>query len=254
MALPWSIGQVNGRKVFLILSLTCLFAESLLSAPPIRQGLNGQTPSGLSNSGARSFDALQETKDTVSNLRYQVSNHEQEIREFDEKLKNLDSIIESLRDQLNTASKVQKEQLKESAEASQEKITALDSGQKGVVADLRQFKTHANETAAALAQYKQKLVDLEKVIEQQNQNIAHLQAAMRSLMEALGKGGGGTSSTASSISSASSGNTYCVKPGDSLEKIARLHQTTTQVLKDLNGLKSDKIVVGKELFLPEKTP
>ena len=51
---------------------------------------------------------------------------------------------------------------------------------------------------------------------------------------------------------ADSGSSYRVKNGDSLEKIARTHQTTVQAIKDLNGLTSDKIVVGKLLKIPEK--
>ena len=190
--------------------------------------------------------AIQQVRDALSDIRYQVNNHESEIRTFDEKLKNVDSIIESVRDQLNDTSKSHKDQLKGSASNLEAKLNALETTTKGLVADLRQFQTHTNESAAALAQYKQKIGELEKVVDQQNQNIEHLQAAMRSLMEALqGKDAG------SSIG-ASDGSTYRVKSGDSLEKIARAHNTTIQALKDLNGLSTDRIVVGKLLKIPQK--
>jgi LysM repeat protein len=48
------------------------------------------------------------------------------------------------------------------------------------------------------------------------------------------------------------GPSYRIKPGDSLEKIARANQTTVQAIKELNGLTNDRIVVGKLLQLPEK--
>lgn len=204
--------------------------------------------------------AIKEMRDSIEDIRHQVHNHETEIRVFDEKLANFDSIIESVRDQLNDSSKSHKEQLKGSSATLESKITALETSSKGFVADLRQFKTYSTETTVALTQYKQKIGDLEKIIDQQNQNIEHLQAAMRSLMEALqGKSQvpvktttDNTSSSTSQGAVSSSDKSYKVKSGDSLEKIARSHQVSIQSLKDANGLTTDRIVVGKTLVIPEK--
>lgn len=43
---------------------------------------------------------------------------------------------------------------------------------------------------------------------------------------------------------------YVVKPGDSLTRIAKLHQTTVKNLKAVNGLNTDTIAVGAKLKLP----
>ena len=40
---------------------------------------------------------------------------------------------------------------------------------------------------------------------------------------------------------------YKVKPGDTLEKIARHQHTTVDTIKKLNDLPGDKIVVGQQL-------
>lgn len=189
--------------------------------------------------------AIREMQHTLQNIRHTVGNHEAEIRVFEEKLKNLDSIIDSLRDQLSDAERTQKEQLKGNSANLETKIATLDTASKGLVADIHQFKKYANESTTVLTEYKQKIAALEKVIEQQNQNIEHLQAAMRSLMDVLqGKDG------AIAISDTVGGRTYRIKAGDSLEKIARIHQTTVQVLKELNHLTNDRIIVGKELKIP----
>lgn len=236
----WFTASAYQRKAKNLSLLLCVFmliffsSASAFAAPP-------QRPAG---------SEMQDMRDTVSNLRYQVSNHEQEIREFDEKLKNLDTIIESVRDQLSDATKSHKEQLKGTSQTTEGKLSALDTLCAGLVTDLRQFKTHANDSAVALAQYKQKIVELEKVIDQQNQNIEHLQAAMRALMDALGGKDAGAKVVACDVSEG--GNSYRIKSGDSLEKIARSNQTTVQAIKDLNGMTTDKIVVGKVLLLPEK--
>lgn len=206
---------------------------------------------------------VREMRDSIENIRNDVANHEVEIRTFDEKLKNVDAIIESVRDQLNDFHKWQKEQLKGNTATLEAKMSTMDAALKSIVGDLRQFQTHSNETVAVMAQYKQKFVDIEKEIDHQNLNIEHLQAAMRSLMEALQvkaqspitQNGEPIKARANKIDPSlisDSDRTYKVKSGDSLEKIARAHQTSIQSIKDANGLTTDRIVVGKTLVIPEK--
>ena len=45
-------------------------------------------------------------------------------------------------------------------------------------------------------------------------------------------------------------NVYVVAKGDVLSRIAVRHGTTTKAIKELNGLKSDTIVVGQKLRVP----
>lgn len=199
---------------------------------------------------------VREMRGMVDEMRHRLNNHESEIRMYEDKLENLETIIESVRDQLNDSSKAHKEQLKGSSSSLDSRITALEASAKGLADDMRQFKTHANESATALAGYKQKIEELAKSIDQQNQNIEHLQAAMRSLMLALNSDAPAPSkSSSASVDPSAMGTssiTYRIKAGDSLEKIARSHQTTVQAIKELNGLSSDRIVVGKVLFIPDK--
>jgi LysM repeat protein len=195
---------------------------------------------------------IKEVRDSVDDIRHEVNNHESEIRMFDEKLKTLDSIIDSLRDQLHDSSQAHKEQIKGSSATLDTKIAALESLSKGLVADLRQFKSHANDVSTVLAQYKQKISDLEKTVEQQSQNIDHLQAAMRTLMEAFQTKDSGQGKGSSSAVDTTASGLYRVKAGDSLEKIARNFQTSVSLLKEMNGLNNDRITVGQLLKVPEK--
>lgn len=222
---------------------TFLFSHSAVAAP----SRNQRAPDD--NSAA----SINDIRNSIDTLKHQVNNHETEIGIFDEKLKNLDSIIESVRDQLSDSAKNQKELLKGSASSLESKISSLETTSKGLVADLKQFQVHANESAAALAQYKQKITEIEKIILQQNQDIENLQGAIHTLMDLI-QGKNSVSKTTSALSDLSGEtNTYCIKAGDSLEKIARAHQTTIQVLKELNGLTTDRIVVGKTLKIPAPT-
>ena len=205
--------------------------------------------------------AIKEIKNALDNMRHGINNHEIEMRAFEERLSTLDSMIETVRDQAGEAQRAHKEQMKGSSQDLETKITALETNSKGIMGDLKQLKTHANDSAAVLAQMVQKFSELEKVIDRQNQDIDSLQTAMHSLVEALGAGktlGGGKESGSKDAGKKNPAttpeNSYRVKPGDSLEKIARAHQTSIRALKELNHLpeEDDKIVVGKILLIPPK--
>lgn len=193
---------------------------------------------------------VKEMRDSLDEIRHEVNNHETEIRMYDEKLKSIEDIIDGLRDQFHETTQAQKEQLKGSSSNLESKLTALDTVSKGLVADLRQFKTHSNDVSTTLGLYKQKITELEKVIEQQNQNIDHLQTAMRALMDALQAKDAVSSKSQSSASNDYPAGSYRVKAGDSLEKIARNHQTTVKAIMELNGLSHDRIGVGQLLKMP----
>ncbi len=191
------------------------------------------------------YDQDPSTKNALDSIKHQLGNHEAEIRVFEQKLENLDQILESLRDQLRENASQHKEMVKGSASSQEGKISSLESTSKTLTADLKQLHQHANDTTAALNGFKQKIQELDQRLAAQNKNIENLQSAMQSVLEAFQI----KSEPAASIASGS--KTYKVKNGDSLEKIARAHNTTIQAIKDLNGMTSDKIVVGKSLKIPE---
>src|SRR5262249_52891874 len=149
-----------------------------------------------------------------------VDNHESEIRMYEEKLTNQEAIIDSLRQQVVELTQANKDLVKEISNNLEMKMGSLETTSKGLVADLKQFKTHANDSSTAMTQYTQKIQDLEKMLEEQNRNIENLQAAMRSLMDAMQVKNGLTDN------SSNGAKTYKVKAGDTLEKIARHYQTS----------------------------
>jgi LysM repeat protein len=59
---------------------------------------------------------------------------------------------------------------------------------------------------------------------------------------------GGPGSTGSGVA----GETYTVKSGDSLTKIAKAHGTTVKAIKAENNLNTDHIKVGQKLKIPAK--
>lgn len=190
---------------------------------------------------------LKELRDGFDDMRHEVNNHESELRVFDEKLATIEQTIESLRSQVAESIALSKDLVKENGVNMELKLNSLDSTVKGMISDLKQFKGHANDSSSAFAQYKLKLLEMEKLIESQNRNIENLQSALKSVMDAIQVRSGLDKVAASDDSSS---KTYRVKSGDSLEKIARAQGTTIQVLKDLNNLANDRINIGQVLKLP----
>jgi len=179
-------------------------------------------------------------------LQHQIRNHESELRVFEEKINNQEIIVDSLRQQMTDAHDGHKEYLKGTTTHVDTKLTGLEVLTKGIQADLKPLKNHANDTSSVLNQFKQEIANLKKTIQEQNRTIEYLQTALKSLMEALQIKDPTPPPMAVNI-----GKTYKVQPGDSLEKIARINQTSIKALKEVNGLANDKIVVGQVLKLPE---
>ncbi len=201
----------------------------------------------LAGAPRRSYDdgdnSLREMRDSIDSLRHEVENHEIEIRMSEQRVENQEGTISSLRQQVLDAAQANKDIVRGAAANTEARISSLEAANKGLVADLKQLKTHANESSEALTQYKQHIGELEKMIQMQGQNIDNLQAALRSLTDVLQVKEG-------SSAVADSGKTYRIKSGDSLEKIAKAHGTTVKALKEMNNLTNDRIIVGQSLQLP----
>jgi LysM repeat protein len=181
--------------------------------------------------------------DNLSALRHAQGNHEAELRQIDNKFQNVELIIESMRKQLHEINKGNKDLVTTSTANFSAKVGDVELTMRSLIADLQQFKTHANETSTALGQFQQRITDLEKLSEQQRKYIEHLQNAIKALTELLqGK----------DVDSQSAGQVYSVKVGDSLGEIAQKHGTTIKEIKLLNNLTTDRINVNQKLKIPEK--
>jgi LysM repeat protein len=194
--------------------------------------------------------AVREMRATLDDVRHEVDNHEAEIHIFENRLSTQEITLDSLRQHILDATQANKEMVRSSSNDLETKVNSLDNTFKGLVADLKQLKNHANDSSALIERYEQRIAKLEKVVDVQNRNIAALEAALHSIASAFDLKETAIPSSAGATTS-SAGKVYVVKPGDSLEKIARQNGTTIKAIKELNQLSSDKITVGKKLALPE---
>lgn len=227
-----------------LIFLTVLSVASLVDASPkkfyLRQDKN--------NTSA----VIEELQNHLDDIRVESSNHESEIRMFEEKLNNQELAVDSLWKQFHEANQNNRENVRGAIEQLEMKLANLEGVSTGSLSDIDNLKKTTNSSKDLVAQQKQKIGQLEKVIEVQSQNIEHLQVALQALMDAL-QIKDVAISTEDPYHSLSSGPIYQVKPGDSLEKIARRNHTTVAKLKEINHLTNNKdlIIVGQKLKLPE---
>jgi chromosome segregation ATPase len=188
--------------------------------------------------------AWNETRDKVDSLSYQMENQETELHTLEQKLENLTTILESLKEHIENSATLQSEQLQGRTHPLETKMLSLEGAVKTLSSDLKRLQTHANETSSALEIFQKKFSDWDLRLQNQNQNMENLQAAVQTMMEALQMKMEGASITGWT------GKTHKVKNGDSLEKIARTYKTSVRAIREINEMSSDKIIIGKTLKIP----
>jgi LysM repeat protein len=190
---------------------------------------------------------LREVLDNLDNLKNEVQIHESQIMTFEEKFKNLEEIIDSLRQQTTSTVQSVKDTLKNHASQLDVKLADQQNAAKGLSNDVKSF---ANENQQLLKDFRQRITELEKTMELQNQNIESLRTALSSVIEVIK--GKETNSEKPESTTAETAKIYKVKAGDNLEKIAKQNQTTIKKLKEWNNLTSDQIIVGQKLKISEQ--
>ncbi len=225
----------------LISSLLFLF---IISQSPLHAGSRQEEMS----------HALKEIQTSLSELRIQYNNHKISLKCLEEKIQTQDSTVDSLRQEVLDVLQTNKEIAKSQQQSYGTKFSKFEKDMEKIVGDLKVMKAHVNESSTALHQYQQKFIDLEKSHLQLQQHLSHLENAVRMLMELIGQKDGLAAIKPPEISHKKpEGKSYKVKAGDSLEKIAKEHGTTIQILKEINQFPKDKdtIRIGQQLLIPE---
>lgn len=166
-------------------------------------------------------------------MQHQIATHDQEIEQLQQRFENNESSLEMMRQEVQALLKATKEV------ASDAHVQKLEIGLNKVVGDIKVFQKHVNETITSIHAVTEKMAAQQTMIQSQCKQIQDLEKAVRALTQILQK------------PSAVEKGLYRVKSGDSLERIAKEHGTTAQLIKELNQLKSDTIYAGQQLKLPE---
>lgn len=197
--------------------------------------------------------ALRQAKMALNDLKHEVSNHETELRILENRLESQESALDGLCRQLTDGLQTERDQTQAAqintdakVESLTQSVSHLETLSNGFANDLRQIKTQGNESVALLGQYKQKIQELEKLIDAQHQHMKSLETALHSVIDLIK-----AKETTKEIASRSEGSrTYKVQSGDTLEKIAKNQKVSLQGLREANQLTNDRILVGQTLKIP----
>ena len=182
--------------------------------------------------------ALQTNLDDVH---HDLNCFQTELQILDGRIKYYENAITGLKQQDIEKQQSKIEQIAQQIAALEKRYSSFERTHENGVQDLQQLTAHANETTAALTQFKSRIAELEQEIQLQNrrfEEISKLKGHFEGLTKQLSQ-------------AAIDGKTYKVRPGDTLEKIARFHKISVERIKKANDLNHDLIVVGQELTIPD---
>ncbi len=181
--------------------------------------------------------ALEELRIDIADLKHAQNNTQVELQILDEQVKKQDHALKAKETSSRSSSSATDPRLT----AMEKKLSLIERQQEKILTDLQQLSQHANQTSSSLNQYRSKIQEIEAAVNAQNRTIEDI-LSLKSTLQAL-------SQTMGTVSS-ERGKTYKVKPGDSLEKIARLHKTSVEAIQRENNLSNHRILVGQELAIP----
>ncbi len=202
------------RRFLLLLLLPCI--------------LDARPPSGYYTN-----PEVDELRIEMDDLKHALNTTQVELNLLDERLKKQNNTLSSVKGQTNpTSAQSQLDKL-------EKKVTQLEKTLEKATTDLRTLNTSINQTLSKIQTLETDLVSHDKRLEE----VTKLKGTLTSISKAIG--GQATTLPAST-------KVYKVKAGDSLEKVARNHKTTADILRKLNQLQNDRILVGQELRLPDE--
>lgn len=217
---------------------------------------------GSPSSGDDLTTVLRILRTGLSDLQHEVRNSDAQLSKLEGQLQSQEAVLEHFKTEITEDLESQKDFVQASNINIEGKIETLDqivknleTVIKGIATDLRGLKTQANDSVVAIGQHKQKISELEVMLQAQNQHMQNLEGALHNIMELIqAKDASRNVITNPSMATLSQSDlkTYIVQPGDSLEKIAKAQHITVQGLREANPqISGDKIIVGQTLKLPD---
>ena len=116
---------------------------------------------------------------------HNVHNLETEMGYLRQKIDNQETTVDSLREEVVALLKATKELNTKSHDAQSERLAKLEKNFEKLIADMKQFKTHANETAEAITAAQKSLQEQMEQNKLQGKQMQDMEAATKSLVKAM---------------------------------------------------------------------
>lgn len=212
----------------LLLLFGCLLLTS--SCSPLRS-----SPSD----GQHVFELnLHEVQTNLDDLRHDINCFQTELQILEGRIKSHESALASLRQNELEKQQLTLDQIQKKIQSFEKVWNSYEKEQNGDNQKLKQLAAFAAETSAALAQFKDRIGEMEHEILGQNRRFEEW-AKLKGSVELGSKSQKGETA-----------KLYRVKQGDTLKKIAALHETSVEKIKEFNHLDTDTIVIGQQLKIP----
>jgi LysM repeat protein len=156
---------------------------------------------------------------------------------------DLGLLSERLQKQGTLVHKVQDQQTPSSSQLAslEKKVLHLENLLEKMAGDVRAMHQSLHQTLSKIHSLETHISQHEKRLDE----VTKLKGTLTSISKAIGQ------RSISDGGASSAKKTHQVKAGDSLGKIAHLHQIPIETLRKINHLSTDKILVGQELKLDE---
>lgn len=186
--------------------------------------------------------SYRELKIEVDDLKYSLDHKRVESQILQERVDALTKDLQTAVAGLEERKKLVKQSDQDLIRSLQNQMVDSFERQKTMNADIAVLSRTLNEAIKSLQDLQTKMQEMQKIAEKRQEQV---EDKLKQTRQALG-------SVLNLIESQQEAgfHSYVVKEGDSLEKIARKHQTSVDILKKINDLDTDLIVIGRELKLP----
>jgi chromosome segregation ATPase len=176
---------------------------------------------------------LHEVQTNLDDLRHDINCFQAELQILDGRMKHNEKALATIKSDDLEKQQAKIDQLNTLVQSFEKRWSSYDKSKERSALELNQLSCHANETTAALEQCKSRIEELEKELISNGRRFDELRK-----IEAIAK--------------EDRYKIYKVRPGDSLQKIAKAHKTAVEKIKKINGLEQDLIVVDQELKIPSE--
>lgn len=180
---------------------------------------------------------LHEVQTNVDDLRHDTNCFNTEIQILGGRIKCFENALAGLKAQEIEKQQTRIDQIAQQLLSIERKWASFEKKQGTSKEGIEGLSLHAKETTMALTQFKDRITELESEILVQSRKLdtlTKLKTSLDTLVKVL----------------KADEKVYKVKPGDSLEKIAKAHKVDVATLKEMNQLQQDLIAIDQELNVP----
>lgn len=185
--------------------------------------------------------AMRQVKSDQEDIKYQLSSLEIELQVLEGKIVGQEADLNDIRHKFLENSQLHRTHVDDRLTEIDNKLTSLQNSEAKNKVDVTQLRKQTDDMYESLVQFKSKIDANEQLLQQQTRYIESLKGTVSTLIKLVEE---------KQPLLPTNAIMYTVRPGDSLQRIAKEHETTVDHLKALNHLSSDLIVVGQKLQLP----